>query len=140
MNSPVNFRGVIPTTNSWSTFWSFFGRDRSENDQGGSENDQPRSENDQPAFIKSRYRFGSISSLLDLLSGLEMALAGIGNEMDRSIAFGMHLKAILPPTWVPLGSVWASLKPHWAPSWPHLSLIGLHLPQISTPFSPYQLH
>ena len=56
-------RGVIPTTNSWSTFWSFFGRDRSENDQLGSENDQPGSENDQPAFIKSRYRFGS---LLDL--------------------------------------------------------------------------
>ena len=58
------------------------------------------SENDQPAFIKSRYRFGS---LLDLQSGLEMALAGIGNEMDRSIAFGMHLKAILPPHLGPIG-------------------------------------
>ena len=49
-------------------------------------------------------------------SGLEMALAGIGNEMDRSIAFGMHLKAILPP----LGS-------HWAPFGLRVSLIGPHL-------------
>ena len=64
-------------------------------------------------------------------------LQAIGNGMDRSIDFGMHLGAILPPTWVPLGSIWASVGPHWAPSWPHLGLIG---PRISTPLGPCQLH
>ena len=101
----------------------FFGRVKTENDQPRSENDQPGSENDLPAFIKSRHRFGS---LLDVHTGLVMPLAGIGNEMDRSIDFGMHLQPILPPTWVPLGAIWASLKPHWAPSGPHLSLIWQH--------------
>ena len=67
-------------------------------------------------------------------------LQAIGNGMDRSIDFGMHLGAILPPTWVPFGSIWASVGPHWAPSWPHLGLIKPHLPQISTPLGPCQLH
>ena len=89
-----------------------------------------------PAFIKNRCRFGSF---LELQSGLEMALAG-NRQWNGSInrfwnAFGSHL----PPPCVPLGSIWASLGHHWAPSWPHLGLIGPHLPQISTPLGPCQL-
>ena len=97
----------------------------------------PRCSCAKPAFIKNQCRFGSF---LKLQSGLEMALACNGNGMGRSIDFGMLFGAILPPTWVPLGSMWASVGPHWAPSWPHLSLIGPHLTQILTPLGPCQLH
>ena len=51
-------------------------------------------------------------------------LQAIGIGMDRSIDFGMHSAVLLPPTWAPLGSIWASLGRHWAPSWPPRPPVG----------------
>ena len=60
--------------------------------------------------------------------------------LPKCSQFGMHLKPILPPLrshWAPFG---LRLGVIWAPSWLHPRLTWLHLPQISTPVGPCQLH
>ena len=77
-------------------------------------------------------------------------LQALGNGMGRSIEFGMLFGAILPPTWVPLGSLWASVGPHWAilatpePHWPpfdpNFDPIGPMSASRTPHSSPFELH
>ena len=108
----------------------------------------PRCSCAKPAFIKNRCRFGS---LLELQSGLEMALAG-NRQWNGSInrfwnAFWSHFAPHLGPIGLHVGFGWASLgpilatpEPHWPPFDPNFDPIG-PMSASRTPHSgPFELH